>query len=63
MTIKKAAKITLTIFITIGLLVGLYIFFAWFETVSIVIASILELVALFMIVTVLIYVVAKWWEK
>lgn len=56
MTLKEAAITTLTIFITIGLLVGLYLFFAWFETVNIVIASILELVALFMIVTGLIYV-------
>lgn len=63
MTIKAAAKITLTIYIIIGLLIGLYLFFAWFETVSIVIAYILELVALFMIVTGLIYVVAKWWKN
>lgn len=63
MTIKAAAGIALKIFTVIGLLVGLYVFFAWFETINMVIAVILELVALFIVVTGLIYVVAKWWEN
>lgn len=63
MTIKDAAKITLELFVGIGIIVGVMAFISWIGTFSSIAAIILTIIALFVIVTSLIYIVASWWEN
>ncbi|ABG21658.1 gp115 (endogenous virus) [Lactococcus phage KSY1] len=63
MKLKEAVIFTLNLFVVFGIAISVIAFISWIGTFSPIAAVALAIIALFVLVTSLIYALSSWWEN